>query len=109
MCRVKALSHKKSVIIPVTPPTRKTFYSFSIKILFIHENTTYTTRSGVHILVGTPAGKIDIPIMQAQRDISGSMGQIKTRNGSGCMCPFSDRLQIKKLAGIIIYTAKQYQ
>ena len=42
----------------------------------VHKRARDRARSGVEILVGTPDGEIDIPIVQSQRHIAGGMSKI---------------------------------
>src|SRR4030095_11905453 len=75
----------------------------------VNKRSTYCTRTCVQIFIRTPCCKINIPVMEVQRDITSGMCQVKSGNSSnfvGCIC---DGLHIEQLPGIIIYSTNHDQ
>ena len=48
----------------------------AIAVLLVHESTGDRASAGVHVLVSTPAGKVNAPVVQLQLDVSGCVGEI---------------------------------
>lgn len=51
-------------------------------MLLVDKDARYPTGSRVQVFIRTPRCEIDIPIMQAQRNVANRMSQIKTDNAS---------------------------
>src|SRR5262249_42125338 len=74
----------------------------------MHETTADRSRSRVEILVTTPHGKIDLPVVQTQLDVAGGVGQIKGEYAALPPSCFRQTRNVEILAGQEIHAAQQY-
>ena len=51
----------------------------------VNEGARYGAGTGIEIFVGTPDRKVDVPIMQSERDVAGRMRQITSHQAATCM------------------------
>jgi hypothetical protein len=72
----------------------------------MNKNPAHCTGTRIEIFITAPAGKVNIPIVQMQRNIAGGMCQVKPAFYPGSMSSFGNFFYIKKLARVIIDTTE---
>src|ERR1035441_5808572 len=90
----------------MTPPTRKT-WKVNIVMTLVNERSSHTSGTRVQIFISTPRGKIHVPVVQIQFNISCCMSQIKTYHCTCIMCSFPDGFHIENLSAVIIHTTDE--
>lgn len=68
----------------------------------VHEGTCHSARSSVHILVGAPAGEIDVPVVESEFDISGGVGTVPADGDAVRMRMLGDSLDVEELTGVVL-------
>ena len=76
------VGHIKAGDLVVAPPTGKTVAFKVSGVAFVDKDAGNASRSRVEVLVGTPAGEIDVPVVQLDRDISCRVSQVPSNNAS---------------------------
>jgi len=82
ICFRHTIDHVKASGLVVAPPARQAVASKVFSMTFVHEDTSNASRSRVQVLVRTPAREIDVPVVQLNRNIAGSVGQIPTNDAA---------------------------
>ena len=81
----------------------------AIAVLLVHESTGDRASAGVHVLVSTPAGKVDVPVVQLQLDISGCVGEIPADEDSAGVGVGSDCGNVEQLAAVVLDAGEEDQ
>ena len=71
---------------------------FNLSMSLVHEETADNTGSTVHVLVVTPCGEVDVPVVQLQWHIAHSMRQIPADRDAVGVTVASYELDIEKLS-----------
>lgn len=66
----------------MAPPACQAVASKVFCMTFVHKDAGNTSRSRVQVLVRTPAREIDVPVVQLNRNVTGSVGQIPANNAA---------------------------
>jgi len=93
----------------VPPPSSKSFQVRPPAEALVHECTARGRRPGIYIFVVAPARKIDIPIVQVQRHVTGCVRQVPSDDAACVMSSLGDRGHIEQLAGVIIHPTEHDQ
>ena len=74
----------------------------AIAVLLVHESTGDRASAGVHVLVSTPAGKVNAPVVQLQLDVSGCVGEIPADEDSAGVGVGGDCGNVEQLAAVVL-------
>src|SRR6266478_5069291 len=74
----------------------------------MHERTGDCTGAGVQIFVRTPDRKIDIPIVERERDVANRVREIETDSDTVFLRCGRDFFDIQQLTGEKVHTAKHH-
>ena len=75
----------------------------------MHETAGHRARSGVHVLVVAPDGEVGAGIMQAQRQVAGSVGMVEADHRAGGVAQAHDLRHVERLPGAILHARPQHQ
>jgi hypothetical protein len=93
----------------MTVPALQRLVLRAVAVLFMHESTGDGAGTGVHVLVSTPAGKVNIPVVQLQLDVSGCMGEIPTDQNSARVGVGGNCGNVEQLAAVVLDAGKEDQ
>jgi hypothetical protein len=93
----------------VAVPALQSFVLRAVAMLLVHESTGDGAGTGVHILVSTPAGKVDVPVVQLQLDVAGCVGEIPADQDSAGVGVGGDCGNVEQLAAVVLDTGKEDQ
>ena len=102
---LKCRWHFEAGLFVVSPPSGKTGQVRAMGMFFMHKAAADASGTAVHIFVGTPYRKIDLPIVQAKRQITRGVRQIESYGASVPVSRLRDAFHLECLAGQIIHTA----
>lgn len=71
-------------------------------VLLVHIDSTHRTGSCIAVLVRTPGGEIDIPLMHLQFDIAVCMGQIPADSQAALLGVLGDSGHVKQLPRVVL-------
>lgn len=66
----------------MSPPTGKTVAVKVGGVAFVDKDSSDASGARVEVLVGAPAGEIDVPVVQLHRDISSRVRQVPAYDAS---------------------------
>ena len=75
----------------------------------VYEETADGAGAAVHVLVVAPDGKVDVPVVQAQRDVADSVSQIPAYNDALCLRIGRDACYVKVLACVELDSGQEQQ
>jgi len=101
--------HQETRRLVVAVPTLQSLVLRAVAVFLVHESTGDGASASVHVLVSTPAGKVDIPIVQLQLDISCCVSKIPADEDSARVSVCSDCGNVKQLAAVILDAGKEDQ
>ena len=64
------------------PPPRQPIPPTIISMPIMHECACDAARATVEVLVGAPAGKVDVPGVEGEGDVADGVGKIKANNAA---------------------------
>ena len=74
--------HQEARRLVVAVPALQGLVLRTVTMLLVHKSASNGTSTRIHVLVSTPAGKVDVPVVQLQLDISGCVGEIPADENS---------------------------
>ena len=86
----------------MTPPASKPGKVFTICMFFIDKHRRHAARAGIDVLVVTPRCKVNIPIVEFQRNVAGRMSQIKPHHTALIVASAGDFLYVEELSRVIV-------
>ena len=75
-------------------------------MFLVDKQTSNGARTRVYVLVIAPSGKVDVPVVKLQFDISSCMSQIPANRNTVRMSMGSDCCYVKALSRIILNTGE---
>ena len=69
-------AHLESRLIAVAPPAIEFLETLQVKVLLVQEDSSDGSRAGVEVLVRTPSGKVNVPIVKLKFHVSDGMSKI---------------------------------
>ncbi len=75
----------------------------------VYEAAGNRAGAGIQILVGTPHGEIDAPVVQRQRQVADGMRQVETDDRTGSLSRACDAGAVEGLAGAVLHAGPQHQ
>lgn len=93
----------------MTIPPLQSLVLLAVTMFLMDESTSDRTSTCIHILVGAPASKVDIPVVQLQLDISGSVSEVPPNNHAVGMSVCRNGGNVKKLAAVVLNTGEKDQ
>jgi hypothetical protein len=93
----------------VAVPAFQSLVLRAIAVLLVHESTGDGASTGVHVLVSTPAGKVNIPVVQLQLDVSGCVGEIPADENSAGVGVSGDCGNVEQLAAVVLDAGEEDQ
>ena len=81
----------------------------AVAVLLVHKGSSNSTSTRVHVLVSTPACKVNIPIVKLQLYVSCCVRQIPTNDNSAGVGVGCDCGNVEQLATVVLNTRQQNQ
>ena len=70
------VAHFESSLVTVAPPSVQFLEALQVKVLLVQEDSSDGSRAGVEVLVRTPSGKVNVPIVKLKFHVSDGMSKI---------------------------------
>mmetsp|Transcript_10544 Transcript_10544/g.14434 ORF Transcript_10544/g.14434 Transcript_10544/m.14434 type:complete len:241 (+) Transcript_10544:145-867(+) len=102
------LVHLESSAEFMSPPPSKARAS-GLCMVVVHKAPSNTTWAGVEVLVRAPAGKVNVPVMQLEREIANSMGQIEPNDAPLLVACFGNGCHVKILPSVVLNSRQQHK
>src|SRR5690606_26668490 len=106
--RHKTFCHFETALFFVAPPACQPECFGVVCVMRVNEDSADAPRSGIEILIRTPAGKVDTPVVELERHITYSVCQVETGISSHPVSGIGNPFQIKKLTGVIIHATQRH-
>lgn len=101
--------HEESTRLVMAIPALQGLVLRAVAVLLVHESTRNRTRTRIHVLVRTPARKINIPLVQLQFNITSCMSEIPSDRQTLRVGVLGDGWDVQELATVVLYSRKQNQ
>jgi len=73
-----------------------------VGVVLVHKDGRDSPWARIKVLVGAPASKINLPVVEFQDHIAGGVGQVKPHNAALSVTSLRDFLQVKELASVVL-------
>jgi hypothetical protein len=90
-------------------PSLQSLVLRAIAMLLVHESAGNGASARVHVLVGTPTCKVNIPVVQLQLDVSGCVGEIPADEDSAGVSVGGDCGNVEQLAAVVLDAGEEDQ
>ena len=104
--RLEVQAESRVRIVP--EPARQSWQACIARMTLMDECGSDRTRTGVQVFVGAPHRKIDVPIVQRERDIADHVRKIESCNDAVFPCRGCDFLDVEQLTREKIHAAKHH-
>jgi hypothetical protein len=81
----------------------------NFSVFLVNEETTHRARTGISILVSTPSGEVNIPVVHLQFHVSVGVCKIPSNNEVARFGVLGDARNVEELAGVILDTGEEKQ
>lgn len=71
-------------------------------VALVDEGAGNAAGAGIEVLVRAPAGKVDIPLVQAERNIANGVRKVKSNGRTDLVRRLGDGGNVKELTGVVL-------
>ncbi len=99
--------HLETGCLVVSPPATEAGQVRVVTVTCVNEAARHGARPGIQVLVSAPDGEIRAPLVHAERDIAGGMGEIEADGAPLFVTKPGDLGHVEDLAGVVLH-ARQH-
>mmetsp|Transcript_33684 Transcript_33684/g.107643 ORF Transcript_33684/g.107643 Transcript_33684/m.107643 type:complete len:257 (-) Transcript_33684:568-1338(-) len=101
--------HLEPRVAPVAPPPPQRLLRELQSPLLVDEGAGDGPGSGVEVLVGAPAGKVDVIVVEVQRDVADGVRAVEAHESPDVPGRFDDGLDVVEGSGVILERRDQHE